>query len=198
RRAFEEAGLSRGLGSEPALVAGAVDLLRQQMPDRGEIEQRQHLVAVLPGAEIAEGEVRLRRVGRALAGQVEVEPVLAVERGGRAREEFRPVPLEPDQLAALVRRVEAGAGDPEDPLAGTVAAELLDDLPGPGVEPQPGRRDGAAGGVRQPGSVALPGDGERRGAPREIGNLIAKLPERLRGRGPGFVHVLLDAPLGDM
>ena len=68
---------------------GAVDDLRQEPPPPGRPSASITVVVVGAGAEVAEGPARLRRVGRAHAGEVEIEPVLAVQRHLGAIEQLR-------------------------------------------------------------------------------------------------------------
>ena len=86
----------------------------------------------------------------------------------------------------------------EHQLAHAGGVEFADDRGRPGIEPEPGRCDGLAVRVHQPGAVALAGDRERQGAAAEIWDQAGKIAQ-YRGRlVPGPRHVLLDAAAGQV
>ena len=98
------AAVSGCVTSVPSTISGSSPRRRV------EPERLDHRVVVAAGAEVAEGPARLRRIGRAHAGQVQVEPVLAVQRHLGAVEQLRRRPLHLRQLRALLAGVEPGAG----------------------------------------------------------------------------------------
>ena len=172
----------------------AVQHRRQEAGEVGEAERVQDVGLVGAGAVVAEGEGALGDVGGAHAGQVEVEPVLAVERGRGALDALGLVAAQPEELARLVAGVEPAAGVPEDPLAGAARVHLGDDGGGAGVEPQQAAADGRPVLVDQPSAVALAGDGQRQDLrPVEAPDQLAQDLHRV---GPGARQVLLDAAAG--
>src|SRR5213082_576506 len=63
-------------------------------------------------AEIAAGKGRFRRIRGALAGEQEIQPVLAMEYRRSARKRLRSMRLQPGQLWSLLAGVQSRAGQP--------------------------------------------------------------------------------------
>ena len=110
RRAGRQAGLGGGGFAQEVVLAAAVDDGRQQAAERCDAEMLEHVLGISAGRKLPKVKLPLRRVGRALAGQLEIEPVLAMERGFGARQHLGAVALQPGELHALLAGVHAGAG----------------------------------------------------------------------------------------
>ena len=124
-------------------------------------EHVEHLVAIVAGAEIAEGEGAFGRIGGAFAGQLEIEPVLAVERGRRLASisgmvRFMKTSCEPCWQAASPLPVcsKRSASSGRARISSTMAAARASS------QSQP-LADRLALAVDQPGAVALPGHRDR-------------------------------------
>ncbi len=183
----------RPVAAAPAAVSGCATSVPSTISGsrprrRVRPERLDHRVVVGAGAEIAEGQARLGGIGRAHAGQVQVEPVLAVQRRPRrGRAAPGSVALHLRHLRALLAGVEPGARSPRTARApagrrrarATVGAARASSQSQASV-------DRRVPGADQPGSVALRGHGDRRGPPREVLDLVAETAHRLRAVGPGL------------
>ncbi len=163
---------------------------RQQVPPFREPECRQHHGVIGAAAIVAKSEARLGRIGRALAGQLEVEKILAVHRRRRTPQQRRPLAREPQQLRGLLARGQSGAGAGKGRACGAALAQLFDQGTRARVQPQPGRCDRRAIGIEEPGAVALRRDRQgrdlaRRQPRREFREHVGRIV-------PGARHVLLD------
>ena len=98
RQAFGQARGGSSTRGERARCLAAVEHGRQQLLLASQPECRENLGHIGASAEVAEGKRALGGVGGALAGELEVEPVLAVAGCGGAGEELRRVALEPDEV----------------------------------------------------------------------------------------------------
>ena len=88
-RAGAQAGRARRLGGQRMGRLAAIQHRRQQRAQLGDAQSLEHRVGIAAGAKVAEGEGAFRAVRGPHAGEVEVEPVLAMKGGGRARQDFR-------------------------------------------------------------------------------------------------------------
>ena len=156
---------------------GAVDDLRQQSAALRQAEGLDHHVIILTIAEIAEGEACFRRIGGANAGEIEIEPVLAVKGCFRIVQKLRRGGVHMRHLRALLAGIESGAGRFKARAVHGPGGKPRDGRGGAGIEPQPGIADRLVAVADKPGSVALSGDGNRRGAfgkARQLGAKIAQ------------------------
>ena len=129
---------------------------------------------------------------RALAGELEVEPVLAMKRGGGAAQQLGRVPLQPDQVRRLHAGVQGAAGVAIDEIAHAAAVSRGRCRPRASpARARPAHRLAVA--VDQPGAVALPGDRQRRRPPGEVRHVQRQVAQHGRRIVPGAGHVLLGA-----
>ena len=169
----------------------------RQQPDvlpEPELPDRQ--VGITARAVVTEGEDAFGRIGGALAGQLEVEPVLAVERRDGAGEGPGSMAGHPGELARLLAGRHPGGGGLVQrpvPLRGADGAGLIG---GAAVEPQPRGTGGSAAGVDQPGAVPLPRHRQRHGPPGDPRRIREEVPQRPGGLLPGPGHVLLRRAAG--
>ncbi|MCY1299558.1 hypothetical protein D9M70_490900 [compost metagenome] len=109
-RAFGEPRDASGFGRKLVMGRGTIDDLGQHMLQLFEAEEGDDVVIVAAGAEIAEAEIGFGRVGGALAGQPEIEPVLAMERRCDAVQHVGRMVVHPAKLRALLAGGEPHAG----------------------------------------------------------------------------------------
>lgn len=178
------------------MAAGAVDDRRQEVLDGLQAEQRQGLVVVGQASEVAEGVDAFARAGRTHARGLEEEPVLAMHGRCGPYQALGLVRLQPQQLAALHRRVERVAGARGDEPRGRRLAQRLHVTAGARVEPQHRGSDRAAIGIDEPRSVALAGGRQGHHARRQAGDARGQRAQRGCGVGPGSVEVLLGRAVG--
>ena len=156
-----------------------------------EPEPLDHRLRIGRYTEIPEGMDALRRIGRTVTGQLEVEPVLGVQGGRGLGHDVRPVFREPQELRPHLAGRETGAGAFEVATTRRSSAQVGREAACTGVEPDQGGPRRFAGGIDQPGSVALGRDADRGRAGVELRHGRREATEG-RGRiGPGPCHVLL-------
>ncbi len=153
---------------------GPVDDVRQQIAPVFEAKRIDDGVVILPGAEIAEGETRLRRIGRANACEVEIEPILAVQRRFGAIKEIGRETVHMRELGALLAGVEAGAGRLEAGAVVRLGCKRDHRRCGARIEPQPGIADRCILAADEPRAVTLSGDGNGGGARRKTGHFFTE------------------------
>jgi hypothetical protein len=95
----------------------------------------------LPRAEIAEGEAGFGRIGGPLAGQLEIEPVLAVKGVGDAIDGFRRILEYPAKLRTLLAGGQACAGGAKAGEIAAVAAQPINHAARARIKPKPGLAD---------------------------------------------------------
>ena len=169
-----------------------IDHGRKQPRGRGDADKACSFVVEAARAEVAAGERRFRGIGGALSGELEVEPVLAVEHRAGARQHLRIMRLEPGELRPLLTRTETGSGAAIERGVALACAEGFDESSGPRIQPQQCGRHRAAIGIDQPGAIALPRHGDRRDAPGEVRDRLRQATQRRHRVGPGPLHILLD------
>lgn len=168
----------------------AVDDFGQEPASMVKAERVDHDCIILARSEIAEGETRLRWIGCPHACEVEIEPVLAVQRRLRPIEKIRREAVHMGKLRALLASVEPGACCLE---AGTVlrsAGERRYCRRGARIEPQPGVGDRPIAAADEPGAVALSGDGDSCGAGCKIRDFFAEATQRAGAIEPGLIQRL--------
>ncbi len=170
--------------------SGTLDDLGQKPAAMTEPERLDHRVVVAAGAEVAEREAGLRRIGGPNIGQVQVEPVLAMQCHFGAVQQSRDRAVHLGHLRALLTGVEPGAGRLEASALEWAGREPGHTRRGAGVEPQPGITHRLVPGSHQPGAVALRGDGDRDGAARQTLDPVAESPQCLDTVGPGLAQRL--------
>ena len=143
-------------------------------------------IVIAPRAKIAKGETRLRRVRGADAGQVQVEPVLAVQSDLRAIQKFGTMPIHMRHLRALLAGIEPGSRCLETRTILAAPGKAADGRRGAGIEPEPGIADGTVICSDEPGSVALRGHGQRGRSLRQSIELFAKALQRGYTVRPGL------------
>ena len=112
-------------------------------------------VVVAAISKIAKSEARLGRVGRAISGELEIEPVLAMQSCLREVEHLRCDRVHMRELAALLAGVEAGSGRLEARAAERTGIEPVDRRSRARVQPKPSVGDGFVMLSDQPCAVAL-------------------------------------------
>ena len=89
-------------------------------------EGRNDVLVVGAPPEVTERERRLRDIGAAFSGEAEIQPILDVTGEIRPIEEIGTMAVEPEEVTALVRSVEAAACRPKDRLPPAGPFEVLD------------------------------------------------------------------------
>src|SRR5690606_39030695 len=149
-------------------------------------------------AEIPEGEAAFGKIRGSLAGQAEIEPVLAVKGGCRPLQQLRPFTLQPEELARLVGRIEARAGVKKDLLADTAFAQRPHDGGRARIVPQQGLTQWLPRLVDQPGSVALPRHCQSEGSLRQVRQLLHQGAQHGGAVLPGGPGILLHTAVGEV
>ena len=136
--------------------------------------------------------MRFRRIDGALAGQLEIEPVLAMQGAGGPREPFRLMLLQPGQLNRLLAGVQPGAG--RRIMGGVIGSgdEAGRHLGRARIQPEQRTADRLTVRIDQPATVALAGHGKPHRAIRQTRHDRRQIAKRLPGVVPGPHHVLLD------
>lgn len=173
-----------------------VNDLREQAGQVGDTDQPRRLRIKAALAVIAAGEGGLRWIGCALAGEQEIEPVLAMEGSGRPRNRVGHVRLKPRQLRPLLAGNEPRARTPVQRRVAIAAADLLDQPPGARVQPQQRRRNRPAIVIDQPGAVTLPGHRDCRDPCRQVRQGVREGANDRNRIAPGPRHVLHDMTAG--
>ena len=186
RRACQQARRLSGIRGQRMGHLRTVDDRRQQAAPMRQAQRVDDRVIIGPAAEVAEGEAGLGRVCRPNAGQVQIQPVLAMQRDPRPIQQVRMMGVHMGHLRALLAGVQAGARRLE---PGAVLAQAADGRCGTRVQPQPGIAHRAVV-SDQPGAVALPRHGQRRGPPRQVRDMIGQPAQRGGAIIPGAGHVL--------
>ena len=135
RRSRLEAGQLRGLRRQPARDFRALDDFRQQPLGIGGAKQVENFWRIGARLILAEGEVGLRRIGAAIACQLEIQPVLAMKTSCGAGQNLWPVPGHPHQLHAHLTGIHAGSGAPVVRQIASMMGEILGNRSGARIEP---------------------------------------------------------------
>src|SRR5437879_6612537 len=124
--ALRQAVFSRIIGAKRMRDLNSVVHLRKKPHETGNADHPCRLGIETALAEIAAGKSRFRRIGGALAGEKEIQPVLAMEYRRSARKRLRSMCLQPGQLWSLLAGVQSRAGQPIKRRVTLAAANLLD------------------------------------------------------------------------
>ena len=174
---------------------GAVDDFRQQSTPFRQSECVDDDIVILAIAEIAEGEACFRRVGGANAGEIEIEPVLAVERDFGIVQQLGRDAVHMRHLRALLAGVQPGAGRFKARTVHGASGEARHRRCRAGIEPQPGIADRLVVAADKPGSVTLTGNGDCRSAFGKAGHLRAEVAQCSRAVLPRLGKRLCDSAM---
>src|SRR5207248_8052851 len=136
RHALGQAGFSGSIGAKRMRDRNPVDHLRKKPHEIGNTDHPCRVGIETALAEIAAGKGRFRRIRGALAGEQEIQPVLAMEYRRSARKRLRSMRLQPGQLWSLLAGVQSRAGQPIKRRVTLAAANLLDQSSRTRVQPE--------------------------------------------------------------
>ena len=110
RQPARQPGVGRGGSGQGMMRPCAIDNVGKKMRMAGYAEPFADSRRITHGAKIAVGKDGFRRIDRRLTGQLEIEPILAMQRTGGSDQPFRLMLLQPRELDRLLAGVEAGPG----------------------------------------------------------------------------------------
>ena len=175
---------------------GAIHDVWQQPFFGQEAQSLEHPVIVSPRAEIAKGKNRLARACGACCRQVQIEPVLAMKRGIRRFDHLGRGFLHMGKLGAHLTSIEPCSGNAKTRTIRRAPAFPFHHGRGAGIKPKPGFGHRAIIPVDQPGTVALPRDGDSGSPCGKIIDLLAQISQGSGAIRPGIVHGLNRCTVG--